>query len=644
LPRHPISESLARILWWWARQLGATLPSYKSVRKEMNQVQQSSGMLKTHQRMTASGDVVFVNDVNNIIQLELANPRVMQHLRTIPEDTADAVAELYQSNRWNNDAAFATPMIRHNRQDFYVGELAVCISLQQEGDEYWLSATSHEYSIECLEVCTPAPTSVIRGRYVEGENGAGNVTRVSYRTEQASAFSERAQHLRTKAQGKRVVMIPLILFCDDVSGNVSKKWNAHYNWYMQLAGLPFEQTQLDYNVHFIATSNTLSPLQIGREVLQDIVDGIEKGIDAYDARRQEHVLAIGGVFLVECDNPMANELAATIDLRRGGRFCRFCNVQRGTDVESLQALTQITHLARQWNVSRDKLIDRLSLASKPETTKRALDIAKKSTGIDCKYASYFIDRMRQFVAQHPGCTQEDVLQDMQQRFGPVRDQISPMFKLGYNFDAHKHIPVEILHTVSLGLVEYLMNASIDELTDEEKNRLVTRINSLSAVGFQRPFRGQQLVQYCKSLQGKDRRAFVQVAVFAFQGLLAQKWLIAWQYLATVAALLFTRRIEHLDIYLDTLQRALNAMIASICDVDVQWLSSHAKFHILLHVEENIRQFGPAVLYMSEKFESFNKVMRNHAVHTNRHGPSVDIARRFARHNTVRHLFSGGMFL
>ncbi|KAI9011474.1 hypothetical protein BC832DRAFT_590695 [Gaertneriomyces semiglobifer] len=442
-------------------------------------------------------------------------------------------------------------------------------------------------------------------------------------------------------------MVPLIFFCDDVSGNVSKKWNAHYNWYFQLAGLPFEYTQLNYNVHFLATSNTLSPLQIGREVLQDVVSGLEKGINAYDVMQREEILAIGGVFLIECDNPMANELAAGIDIRRGLRFCRFCEVKRdATTVDGLYGMTTTeTHQRRQWGGMQEVLRRRLLVAVDPRTTNAALDRDKKSTGIDCKYGAFFISKMREFIDRNPGCTREDVQGHMQVSFPAisVEDMISPMFRLGYGFSGHRHIPVEIFYTLSLGLIEYLMVASIKELSDKDQKVLTVRINALSSVGFPRPLRGNQLVQYVGSLQGKDRRAFVQVAVPVFQGLLSQKWLKAWQYLATVSVQLFSRRISDVDTYLDVLQRSLQAMMATIADINVSWLSAHAKYHTLAHVVENIREFGPAVLYMSEKFESFNKVMRNHAVHTNRHGPSVDVARRFARYTVVRHLLSGGMF-
>ena len=37
--------------------------------------------------------------------------------------------------------------------------------------------------------------------------------------------------LKARADGKRVVMLPLILFSDDTSGNRSKKWHKFESWY-----------------------------------------------------------------------------------------------------------------------------------------------------------------------------------------------------------------------------------------------------------------------------------------------------------------------------------------------------------------------------------------------------------------------------
>jgi hypothetical protein len=63
----------------------------------------------------------------------------------------------------------------------------------------------------------------------------------------------------------------------------------------------------------------------------------------------------------------------------------------------------------------------------------------------------------------------------------------------------------------------------------------------------------------------------------------------------------------------------------------------------LHLPEHIRRFGPAILFATEAFESFNAIIRAKSVHSNRHAPSRDIALAFAQSNRIRHLLSGGYF-
>lgn len=76
---------------------------------------------------------------------------------------------------------------------------------------------------------------------------------------------------------------------------------------------------------------------------------------------------------------------------------------------------------------------------------------------------------------------------------------------------------------------------------------------------------------------------------------------------------------------------------------IRWYNK-PKFHILLHLTEHIRRFGPAILFATEAFESFNALIRAKSVHSNRHAPSRDIALAFAQGNRVRHLLSGGHFI
>lgn len=76
---------------------------------------------------------------------------------------------------------------------------------------------------------------------------------------------------RAKAEGHRVVAFPLWLYCDDTSGNVSKKWNEHNSFLMTPAGLPCKESQKDFNIHFLSTSNIAPPL----EMLDGIVEQLE---------------------------------------------------------------------------------------------------------------------------------------------------------------------------------------------------------------------------------------------------------------------------------------------------------------------------------------------------------------------------------
>lgn len=42
--------------------------------------------------------------------------------------------------------------------------------------------------------------------------------------------------MKKRAKGMPVVTIPVILFCDDTSGNISKKWNKFIEWNLIIAG------------------------------------------------------------------------------------------------------------------------------------------------------------------------------------------------------------------------------------------------------------------------------------------------------------------------------------------------------------------------------------------------------------------------
>ena len=76
---------------------------------------------------------------------------------------------------------------------------------------------------------------------------------------------------RHVAKGSRVYAFPLWLYCDDTSGNVSKRWNKHNSFLFTPAGLPRAHAHQEYNIHFLCTSNVAEPL----EMLEGIVEQLE---------------------------------------------------------------------------------------------------------------------------------------------------------------------------------------------------------------------------------------------------------------------------------------------------------------------------------------------------------------------------------
>ena len=68
-----------------------------------------------------------------------------------------------------------------------------------------------------------------------------------------------------------------------------------------------------------------------------------------------------------------------------------------------------------------------------------------------------------------------------------------------------------------------------------------------------------------------------------------------------------------------------------------------KFHLLFHIADHAKRFGPPMVFATEKFESYNHITRNVGFFTNRRAPSRDIARAFGNWNAMRHMISGGVW-
>ena len=98
----------------------------------------------------------------------------------------------------------------------------------------------------------------------------------------------------------------------------------------------------------------------------------------------------------------------------------------------------------------------------------------------------------------------------------------------------------------------------------------------------------------------------------------------------------------IKLHQEKLTKAIHHFLVCTMRCTPRWCNK-PKFHIILHLPEHIRLFGPAILYATEKFESFNALIRDLSMHSNRQTPSRDIGKGFANANRIQHLISGGKF-
>lgn len=74
-----------------------------------------------------------------------------------------------------------------------------------------------------------------------------------------------------KSGGRMVYRVPLIIFMDDISGNISKQWNKHIVIYMSNASLPREMLDQEFNVRFVMSSPHASPMELMHVMKESIM-------------------------------------------------------------------------------------------------------------------------------------------------------------------------------------------------------------------------------------------------------------------------------------------------------------------------------------------------------------------------------------
>ncbi|KAF8156771.1 hypothetical protein B0H34DRAFT_859450 [Crassisporium funariophilum] len=523
----------------------------------------------------------------------------------------------------------------------------------------WIINTSQEHEIAAADLVLACATLITSHRHhqlrdpkvIIGAKGS---------TGGLNAWSRPAKNQRRLcSNGHRVLSLPLWLYCNDTSGSQSKKWNKHNSFLFMLAGLLRQLVHRESNIHFLSTSNLAPP---SGDVGRDCRTTQKKGIWAWDCEANERVLLISSILAMLGDNPMQSEFACHIGLR-GRKFCQGAegdngagaigNTEQNSDVSSvasdasmasdqgkakkakrstkksetmMEMVQQVTKFMKvYWSSSlRQKLETQGVLRSHFTEARRVGGNAmfkrlKTLHGIKDTFQALFLDRLFD-ISTKCGQSKEEKEKAMCEVIRSFPNEItSPVWRIR-DFDPHSDTPVEILHVILLGFIKYFWRDAIHRLKPEQKGTLISRLSSFDTSGL-----------------------IAQVAPFVLYDLLEKDLLDCWNAIGILVPLVWQPHIEDIERHIKLMESAIDLFLDCTCRVTPRWFNK-PKFHIILHLPNHVKCFGPAMLFAMEGFESFNAIIRSASIHSNCHAPSRDIAHQMAKGNRVCHLLSGGKFL
>ncbi|KAI0316170.1 hypothetical protein OF83DRAFT_1164466 [Amylostereum chailletii] len=390
---------------------------------------------------------------------------------------------------------------------------------------------------------------------------------------------------RAKAGNRLVKSVPLIVFMDDVSGNITRQWNKHHVIYTSNAWLPREMLGKEWAIRYVTSSPNSPPMELMDSFRQSIKEACKDGIITWDCKECEEIMLLPCSCFFAGDNPMQVEECSQAGLACNV-FCRTCEVggskkykasdegyktifEEGslrTPAATEQKIRHQLELSIQRGAESKVKKDITSTGVRDTATSSVLkfimQLGRKLRGeppskedendlIGASFNAVDGDEHEQVVGEGndgdsgetsgPGPMSADdasrYLEDVLKEKLRTED-INPLIGMP-GVDMHKDTPTEILHTVLLGVVKYFWGQTIFLVKKHTKLAVFcARINSLNVQGLNaKRLDASYLCQYSGSLIGKHFKSLVQVMPFIIYDLVPKTVLNTWNVIGDLVVML-----------------------------------------------------------------------------------------------------------
>ncbi|OAV96041.1 hypothetical protein PTTG_02286 [Puccinia triticina 1-1 BBBD Race 1] len=579
---------------------------------------------------------------------------------------------LRQGSKWLKHLSpdLRAPMAVNRKKHFYLfepaqlfsGDIVVPIFFYEEGSQLYAKCAVPQMDDlpgqpeKCLQIPAPLPfdSSLLQSIsltefdliYSEIEVEQGMLSNICsnklWETGSATTSRELPNPWREIAGTKVIRHMPINLYADDTSGNLSKRWNKHISYYLTLSGLPPSSCKMQYNCHFVTTSNQAGVLELAEPIVNEMNLIARQGFTAYDSRLDEDVLVMSIVLCFQGDSPMHAEVTNTFVPNVCLNPCRMCSLHLSTldDKRKQDYVRSFLHLdasgnhapvaSRSWIDIRNQTYDLWETAQ--DGVKCHFEDGEKQKGVRDTCNREFVEKLHDKNCPH---VQAEVIAFAAKE--PERI-FNPFLRL-IGFDGCKDTPVEILHVFLLGVVKYMTHDFMKSLKPPQLAGVLAswqafNIDSLNISSIQAKY----LSKHFCSLIGKDFNIILQTAPFVLYQYMDDSQRAWWNSLCMLGTYIFETCIHDMVQYIADLRKHINIFLWHTINRSAQWINK-PKFHMLIHLPESIERFGPACLFSTENFESFNSLLRTASVHSNRLHPGRDIALSFLNFQALRLLLS-----
>ncbi|KAJ7834766.1 hypothetical protein B0H14DRAFT_3087587 [Mycena olivaceomarginata] len=581
LPHCRFTGDQLSLVLHFARKLGvADVPSLKGFRKIQQHLQLNCGN-KPVKSTSHLGNIFYMNDIRETLASDMANPLVAPHMHFYPEETDGPISETFQAERWTEySPSQLTPMYSRGQKRFWIEEVAQLVDGRYDAEDTFRAT---DLALDFNDIRAELGDKFL---WVDQTN--------------VPVMPNSMRNLVSDDEDLFVLMVSP--WADDVSGNRSKQYNKHMNMCTGNGCLPGRLLQQEFHIHYISTSPHASSAE-QFATFRDHVKSTEKEpVKCFNAASKRNCCFIIRTPGLTGDNPQQSEEASHM----GGNAnypCRKCGWGGSKKEKETVKVYHDCHLAgtaRDAAEIRDNLGKQLQFAMFGD--KKGVEDLQRNTGTKDKITQYWIELLLKKASEMrlevPHRSKEDIASELQTWLDQQKgDKFNPLLDIT-RLDPSQDTPVELLHTVLLGVMKYIWHMlNTTQWSDADRHLLAIRLHP-------------------------EQFTLIKAA-------------------GELGARLWVPEIDNMDEYLAELKIAVANLLDAFDAVDPLRILVKIKLHFLAHIPDNIRRFGPAIRFATEIYEAYNGVFRLCSIYSNRLAPSRDISQKFASMSRVKHILSGG---